>query len=410
MSIDIRINEERFKSNFEMASTFGATNGDGLNRPTFSDDHLAVRVWFKELVEKNGLRFKTDEAGNHSGILASASSSGRSLIIGSHLDSVPFGGRFDGNLGVMIALEVAQTIKDHHIELPFDLEVMDFTDEEGTYLPLWGSRAICGKLGEHEVSNAFEDPSLLNKAGIDAKQVLLAKRDEESLAGYMEVHIEQGIRLEDSKTDIGVVSSITGIGRYYVSFLGMANHAGTTPMDKRKDASLGGAAFILACQRILVEEFPGCVCNTGNADFTPTAFNVIPNECKVWLEYRAPDMELMESLEKRLLTEAGQIAETYNLELNLQKVEMVQPVPMTQDVQEAFTEACTDLGYSHKFLTSGAGHDAQSFHGLCSTGMIFIPSVGGYSHSDKEFSHWKDCVQGANTLLHAVLNMANLDI
>ena len=283
---------------------------------------------------------------------------------------------------------------------------MDFTDEEGTHIPLLGSRAICGKLTSQEVISTFMGTDLLHKADLDSATVLHAKRNPDSLAGYMEVHIEQGTRLESTNTDIGIVSSITGIGRHYITFIGSANHAGTTPMNQRKDASLGASAFVLACNTILIREYPDCVVNTGNIDFSPAAFNVIPNSCRVWLEYRAPESSIMTSLGKRLLDEAQKIAELYNLELSLEEIEMVESVPMTDDIQEAFAKACEVLNLSHKPLTSGAGHDAQSFGGLSPTGMIFIPSVGGYSHSDKEFSNWGDCVNGANALLHAVLDRA----
>lgn len=405
MSPHIFINENRFKQNFDKASSFGATENGGLNRPTFSEQHTQVRSWFKDLVKASDLVFRIDEAGNHSGILKADNASAKTFIIGSHLDSVPYGGRFDGNLGVMIALEVAETIRDHKIKLPFHLEVMDFTDEEGTHLPLWGSRALCGKLSEDEVFHKFQGTDTLDKVGLNAGNMKKAERTADSLAGYMEVHIEQGVRLEESETDVGIVNSITGIGRYYISFKGSANHAGTTPMDKRKDASLGAAAFILECNELVVNEFPGCVCNTGNVEFSPTAFNVIPQVCKVWLEYRAPDVDLMQEMERKFIESAKSIANRHGLEVGLKKVEMVRPVPMANDIQQAFARACSTLGYSHKTLTSGAGHDAQSFEGLCSSGMVFIPSVGGYSHSDREFTKWEDCIKGANTLLHAVLEM-----
>jgi hydantoinase/carbamoylase family amidase len=246
----------------------------------------------------------------------------------------------------------------------------------------------------------------MKRAGLSDESMLGALRPKASLAGYLELHIEQGKRLERAGTDIGIVSAIVGIWSYRLSFIGRADHAGTTTMDDRLDASLGASAFTLAAREVVIKDFPNCVVNVGAMEFAPGAFNIVPARVDVSLEFRSPDEEQFKRLDAALLECARHATERFGLELQVEPLGKHSPTLMSENVQQVFAEACDDLGLSHVTLTSGAGHDGQSFDGICPVGMIFVPSKDGASHSAREFTEWEDCVNGANVLLQAVLRLA----
>jgi len=409
MTKDLRVNADRMLASFNQLALIGATAEGGVNRPTFSEAHLAARKWFREDIERAGLEFHTDGAGNHSALLPFEPSNLPTLILGSHLDSVPNGGRFDGALGVIAALEVLRTVKESGIKLNVNLEAIDFTDEEGTLVGLLGSAAISGHLHPEMLQaprggrdNLVEG---MQRAGLSDESMLSAVRPQDSFAGYLELHIEQGKRLERAGINIGIVSAIVGIWSYRLSFIGRADHAGSTTMDDRLDASLGAGAFTLAAREMVMKDFPSCVVNVGNMDFAPGAFNIVPARVDVSLEFRSPDEEEFKRLDAALLLLANTEAIRFGLELKYENLGNHSPSLMSDKVQRAYVEACDDLGLTHTSLTSGAGHDGQSLADLCPVGMIFVPSVNGASHSPKESTKWDDCVNGANVLLQAALRL-----
>ena len=427
---NIHINPDRMLAAFNELAQIGATGDGGVHRPALGEAHLAARRWFREQIEKSGLGFRSDGAGNHSAFLPVTVSREaitrspteqeiasqpvlamtKTLLLGSHLDSVPNGGRFDGALGVIAAFEVLRTIKEAGLKLRVNLEAIDFTDEEGTLVGLLGSAALAGRLHREDLQNPRGGRQALvegmQRAGLSEDSLLSATRSKESLAGYLELHIEQGKRLERAGVDIGIVSAIVGIRSYRLSFIGRADHAGTTMMDDRRDASLGASAFTLAAREIVMKEFPDCVVNVGHMEFAPGAFNIVPARVDVSLEFRSPQEEEFERLDSFLLGRAQEESRRYGLELKIEPLGRHFPSLMSTEIEQAFAGACEHLGLSHMPLTSGAGHDGQSFDGLCPVGMIFVPSKEGASHSPREFTEWQDCVNGANVLLQVVLSLA----
>lgn len=415
---DLRVNPDRMLATFNELARIGATTDGGVNRPTFSEAHLAARTWFREQIEDAGLEFRTDGAGNHSAFLpvtpalapASSASVTQTLLLGSHLDSVPNGGRFDGALGVMAAFEVLRTIKDAGIHLKVNLESIDFTDEEGTLVGLLGSAALAGHLHPEALQNPRGGRGALlegmKRAGLSDESMLRAARPKESLAGYLELHIEQGKRLERAGVNIGIVSAIVGIWSYRLSFIGRADHAGTTTMVDRLDASLGASEFTLAARDIVLNDFRDCAVNVGNMEFLPAAFNIVPARVDVSLEFRSADEEKLRRLDSLLLAHAQEAADRFSLELKVESLGKHSPSLMDNRVRDTFASACDDLGFNYISLPSGAGHDGQSFDGVCPVGMIFVPSKDGASHSPREFTEWEDCVNGANVLLQTVLRLA----
>jgi hydantoinase/carbamoylase family amidase len=426
----LSINRDRLRVAFNELAQIGATAEGGVHRPTFSEAHLAARRRFREQVEQAGFEFRMDGAGNHSAVLpvsvisanpsearkseiasqkTLAMTKAKTLLLGSHLDSVPNGGRFDGALGVMAAFEVLRTIKDAGLHLNVDLEAIDFTDEEGTLVGLLGSAALAGRLQHDQLQAPRGGRAALvegmKRAGVSEASMLSAARPRESLAGYLELHIEQGKRLERAGVEIGIVSAIVGIWSYRLSFLGRADHAGTTTMDDRRDASLGASAFTLAAREIVMRDFPDCVMNIGSMHVLPGAFNIVPARVDVSLEFRSAEEEQFQRLDAALLESARQAAQRFGLELQVESLGRHSPSIMDPQIQSTIGDACDHLRLSHMPLASGAGHDGQSFDGLCPVGMIFVPSKNGASHAGREFTEWEDCVNGANVLLHTVLKL-----
>jgi N-carbamoyl-L-amino-acid hydrolase len=428
----LRINPNRMLDSFTQLASIAATADGGVNRPTFSEAHLAARKWFREEIEKSGLEFRTDGAGNHSAFLPVIARSlkgdeailnsrqeiasgqrtplAMTLLLGSHLDSVPNGGRFDGALGVMAALEVLKTVKENRINLKLNLEAIDFTDEEGTLVGLLGSAALAGHLSQKDLTSPRGGREHLiegmMRAGLSDASMLSAARPKDSLAGYLELHIEQGRRLERAGIEIGIVSAIVGIWSYRLSFLGRADHAGSTTMDDRLDASLGASAFTLAAREMVMKDFPNCVVNVGKMDFAPGAFNIVPARVDLALEFRSPNEDEFNRLNAALLDLAEKEAARFGLELKVEFLGKHSPRFMNENVCTAFATACDNLNLTHVSLSSGAGHDGQSLSDLCPVGMIFVPSVDGASHSPREFTKWEDCVNGANVLLQTTLRLA----
>jgi beta-ureidopropionase / N-carbamoyl-L-amino-acid hydrolase len=406
----LRINPDRMLAAFNELAQIGATGDGGVNRPSFSEAHLAERKWFRVQAEKSGLEFRTDGAGNHSAFLACGPSNAPTLLLGSHLDSVPNGGRFDGALGVMAALEVLRTVKDAGLKLKFQLEAIDFTDEEGTLVGLLGSAAIAGRLHPELLQNPRGGRQALvegmQRAGLSDDSVLNAARPKGSLAGYLELHIEQGKRLDRTGIHIGIVSAIVGIWSYRLSFIGRADHAGTATMDDRLDASLGASAFTLAAREIVLKDFPNCVVNVGSMEFIPGAFNIVPARVDASLEFRSPDEGEFKRLDAALIECAQIQAKRFGLELKTEFLGMHPPSIMNENIKSAISDACAVLGLTQTSLVSGAGHDGQSLADICPVGMIFVPSVDGASHAPREFTRWEDCVNGANVLLAAALQLA----
>jgi N-carbamoyl-L-amino-acid hydrolase len=411
----LRIDAERMQSDFDALSMIGSTGDGGVHRPALSAAHLEARAWFRERVRQAGLAVQVDSAGNHSARLeCGLRAEAPVLLLGSHLDSVPHGGRFDGALGVVAALEILRTVQEAQSEglprLPVHLEAIDFTDEEGTLVGLLGSSAAAGRLTAEQLlaPRGGREALLegLQRAGLQESGLLAARRDPSRLAGYLELHIEQGPRLLGAGAQIGVVRSIVGIVAYRLTFIGRADHAGTTPMADRLDAAQGASAFLLGVRQTVMADFPECVANVGRFEIEPGAFNIVPARATLSLEFRAAQPRALEHLEQVLLALAQGEAARFSLDLQVEPLGRHAPIQLSPAARAAVQSAAQALNVRTLALDSGAGHDAQMMAAVCPAGMLFVPSQGGASHAPREFTTWQDCVQGANVLLQAALRMA----
>jgi len=405
----LRINAERFRRHFEVLARIGATPEGGIWRPALGETDALARQWYRETIEAGGLTYTCDAAGNQSALLHGDNNERPHLILGSHLDSVPNGGRFDGALGVLAALEILLTLKEAEYRPPLGLEAINFSDEEGYHVGTLGSRALAGKLVENDLQNPFRGLTAfdagLARLGLSRKTLFQARRPARGLAAFLELHIEQGPVLENAGVDIGVVAAIVGIGRLTLVFRGQSDHAGTTPMDLRRDAGAAAGDFTTTAWQALRGDFPDCVINIGDMRFRPGAFNVVPHTVELDLEFRAPDERQLSRLQAALIDLAKAVARDGRVELNPGPTEITPAVRMDTRMQDLLVREARRLGLSHRRMSSGAGHDAQSFADICPTGMIFIPSVAGCSHSPREYSEWVSCLNGVNVMLQSLLAM-----
>jgi N-carbamoyl-L-amino-acid hydrolase len=408
---ELRIDEARLRADFEALSQFGATADGGVARTTFSEPYLAAREWLLGRARDAGLETCVDAAGNHSAVLPAAAPAARTLMLGSHLDTVVLGGRYDGALGVLCALEVLRTLKEAGLELPLTLEAIDFTDEEGTFVGVTGSLALTGALTSERLENPRPGRrawlEALERAGLTEDGMISgARRDPSTIAGYLELHIEQGPFLERDGIDIGVVTSIEGSCWFRFHFTGEARHAGATPMGERHDAAVGAAAFVLGVRETVTAMYPECVATCGNITVGPGSFNIVPGTATVSVEARSHDPDEHERLQQALIDRGHAEAERWGLTLDVERVGRWPGYVTDPSIRSAFSRAAAELGLSSVEMRSNAGHDAMILGQTAPAGMVFVPSVGGVSHHPSELTKWDDCVNGANVLLRATMALA----
>src|SRR5690349_5240472 len=402
----LRVNGQRLMVHLMTLAEFGKNPQGGVSRVAYSDADHAGRGYVLDLLKAARLDFKIDAAGNLTGRRPGADNNLKPLLIGSHVDSVPEGGNYDGAVGSLGAIEVAQTLAENNVTLRHPLEVVIFQNEEGGLI---GSRAIDGELTEKELDLVSRSGKTIrdgiNFIGGDTTKLSQVRRNKGDIGGYVELHIEQGGTLEAEKINIGVVEGIVGINWWDVTIEGFANHAGTTAMNNRQDALLAAAKFIEAVNRV-VTSVPGRQVGTvGRINALPGAPNVIPGKVVLSLELRDLDAAKINMLFEKIQAEAQKIAADSKTKFDFKEINVNIPAPTDPRIRSLISDAARDLGLTTKPMPSGAGHDAQDMARLGPVGMIFIPSVGGISHSPREFSKPEDIADGANVLLHTLLKL-----
>jgi hydantoinase/carbamoylase family amidase len=403
-----RINGDRLWADLMALGEIGYAEGRGVTRTALSQVDLAGKAWLVRKFEEAGLRVRSDAAYNIIGRLACGRAGASLVAMGSHLDTVPQGGKFDGMLGVLGALECARTIREQGLALPWDLEVISFTDEEGAHgSGTMGSRAMLGLLkdGELTKSTGKGHPTFaesLAEVGKDPARLAEARRDPGEFSCYLELHIEQGRRLESEGVQLGAVTAIVGIYRYLVTVRGEASHAGTTPMALRDDALVKAAPLFTLLPEWVRERNPEMVGTIGQLELHPGAANVVPGACRFVVEvrsqHRADTVHLRERLAEHAAGRAGWTVET---------IAEKDGTPCAPHLVQAVADAAREEGLSCIRMPSGAGHDAQSFAAAgVPTGMIFTPCRRGMSHSPEEWIEPTQAAQGCQVLLRTLLSQA----
>lgn len=402
--IPATVNADRLNDRLAALSRCGRTAAGGVTRVAYGDADREARALVVDWMRDAGLAPAIDFGGNITGRRAGTDASRRPLLFGSHVDSVPDGGHYDGPLGTVAAIEAAAVIAEQGLTLRHRIEVVVWSNEEGG---LYGSRAVSGQLPARELQNLSRSGKTVADGiaciGGDPARLAEIKRQAGDIAGYLELHIEQGAILEQSHTDIGVVEGIVGLREWNVTITGAANHGGTTPMDQRHDALLSAARFIEMVNRV-VRSTPGQQVGTvGRIEASPGAVNAIAGRVVCSLELRDLDATKIDALYAGILDEARRIGDTDGTTFAFSDLMTGAPAPSDPRVRRAIAQCADALGLSWRTMPSGAGHDAQAMATLGPMGMIFIPSVGGISHSPREYSTPEAVVNGANVLLGAVL-------
>ncbi len=380
----------------------GRTAG-GINRVAYSDADLAGRAFTLELFRSTGLTPHIDAAGN---IVARQDGTEPSLppiLIGSHVDSVTDGGNYDGPVGSFGAIEVARSLREQGVRLRHPLEVVVWQNEEGGTI---GSKLAIGALKDGDLDAVARSGKTLREgiglAGGSVEKLAGAVRSRGSVHCYLELHIEQGGTLERSSLRIGTVTGIVGLRWLDVAIDGFANHAGTTPMDQRQDALLAAARFTVAVNDTVRAEPGSHVATVGRMVASPNTRNVIPGRVELTVDLRDLDAAKLDRLEARLRQRATEVAEATGTRFSVKTAVNSAPAMADSRLMETIDQSASALGLPGQRMPSGAGHDAQEMAQIAPMAMIFVPSVGGISHSPREFTNGEDIANGVNVLLNAV--------
>ncbi len=407
----VRADPARMQARIDALAKFGFNPEGGVSRVAYSDADIEARQWLKEQMLELGLTVQVDAAGNIIGRRAGSDNSLPSILFGSHIDSVPGGGNYDGQVGVVGALEVIELMNEQGITTRHPLEVVSFTDEEGG---LTGSRAFIGKLTESAMATQSNSGLSIRdgiaRVGGDPDRIAEAARDPSTLKAFLELHIEQGAFLHEDEIQIGVVEGIVGIRWWDITVTGVANHGGTTPMNRRTDALVTAAELVQAVSLIASDMEGRQVATVGRIEAFPGAPNVIPGKVVMSLEVRDLDADKMQKVFDAIQRAAASIANEYGTTITFTEIDTASPpAPTDSGLRDVIAGAAEQLGYSYQRMPSGAGHDAQDLATITPTGMIFVPSVGGVSHSPKEFTSAEDMARGASVLLHSILSLDHSD-
>jgi N-carbamoyl-L-amino-acid hydrolase len=402
----LRANGQRVVGHLEALSEYGRNPQGGVSRVAYSEADRAGRQYVIGLMRDAGLDVTIDTAGNLVGVRAGSDAALKPIVIGSHIDSVPEGGNYDGDVGSLAAIEVAQTLNERHLTMLHPLQVIIFADEEGIML---GSTAIGLGLDMARLNSVSQSGKTVREGlkflGGDPDRLAEAKRKPGGIDAYIELHIEQGPVLERNNVQIGVVEGIVGILNCEVTVEGFANHAGTTPMDQRHDALLAAARFVERFNQV-VTAIPGRQVGTvGWIKAQPGAYNVVPGKVTLGMEVRDLDAHRIQDIFDQTRKEAVAIGHTSGTTFHFEPRATIAPALTDTHLRVVIAESAKALGFSTRLMPSGAGHDAQEMANLGPIGMIFIPSVGGISHSPKEYSRPGDIENGANVLLETVLRL-----
>lgn len=404
---DLRVDPNRLDKRLLQLAGFGKTKEGLPNRVAYSQGDQIARKWLVSLMYEAGLEVKIDYAGNIVARREGKNPELKPLVFGSHIDMVPLGGNYDGCVGSIAALEVMQLLEENEIRTDHPLEMIIFSNEEGGVV---GSRALAGNLEQAALdkisSSGYTIREGIGKIDGNPDRLSEVAREPGSIGAFLELHIEQGSFLYDENIQIGIVEGIVGIEWWEITIEGFANHAGTTPMNKRQDALLSASELVLAVNKVAKSMEGRQVATVGKIEVEPGAPNVIPGKVKMSLEIRDLSYERMMSVYKAIEVEAQEIASKNSVRIGFESGNVSSmPALANGKIKEVIAAATEKLGYSSTFMPSGAGHDAQEMSLLAPMGMIFIPSVNGISHSPKEYSTSEDIARGAQVLLETILTL-----
>jgi len=408
---NFRVNGDRLWETIMEMAKIGPGVAGGNNRQTLTDDDAKGRELFNSWCEKEGLAMGLDTMGNMFARREGTDPNALPVMVGSHLDTQPTGGKYDGVLGVLGGLEIIRTLNDLDIKTKHPIEIVNWTNEEGTrFAPPMLSSGVFASMHTEEWAYNRED-SDGKKFGDELKRIGWRGEEpvgERKLHAFYELHIEQGPILEDENVDIGVVTHGQGLNWLQVTLVGKESHTGSTPMPKRVNAGLGMARITQLVDEIALSHAPHAVGAIGHIDVYPNSRNIIPGKVVFTVDFRHPNKEVIQDMEDRMRKGAADIAEKIGLTMDIEKVGNFDPVEFDKDCVEKVRDAAKTLGYSHMNIVSGAGHDACWINRVAPTAMIMCPCVDGLSHNEAEEITKEWSTAGADVLFHAVVNTAEI--
>ena len=402
----LRVNGDRLNQSIARLAQIGKLPDGGVKRIAYSPEDIAARNLVKDWMLEAQMSVRVDAAGNIIGRYLGHNPALPAIATGSHLDTVPCGGHYDGTYGVLAGLEVVRVLRENDMKLDRSIEVIVFTDEEGSMI---GSKAMSGRVindpGYYRRSDGTDIYTCLERIGGNWQDIAQARRSEQDIAAFVELHVEQGPVLESMDKQIGVVEGIVGQRRFNISVKGSANHAGTTPMQMRCDALVAAAQVVLAVNQI--GNSPGQqVATVGKMEVLPNAANVVPGWVEMSLDIRDLSSLHIDRLLKQLYTHLEEIAIATKTQISLHPCLHNEPALAEPSMQKAIAKSCEKLNLSYTYLPSRASHDAQEMAQITDMGMIFVPSAMGVSHDASEYTSPQQCTQGANVLLQTMIQFA----
>lgn len=411
----MKTNLFRIQNDIETLSTFNSTPNNGLTRFSFTEEDKKAREYIKLEMNRAGLRVYEDSAGTIIGRLEGSIKNAPVIMIGSHYDSVKNGGNFDGNAGVVAALEIARVINENNILVKYPIEFVAMIEEEGGRFGggLFGSRGMAGKITRDELDTLIDsEGTSIAKAmkdfGFDPDKILEAARKPEELKAFLELHIEQGPILEHKQKDVGIVEYIVGISQLEVTVAGRADHAGTTPMNMRIDALDAASTIISKIGKEARALHDGSVATVGNLSVIPGAANIVSSEATFTVDIRSKNQESIDNIISFISHELQILKEEKNISYTVTEKLKVQPVKLDERIIKLFHENCEKLNLSSMDMLSGAGHDAMVMSDITNIGLIFVPSKNGRSHCPEEWTNYEDLQKGIELMYHTLLKLAEV--
>lgn len=404
---------DRIRKDLEFLAGITSTPGEGVTRLAFSGEETRARDYLRKEMEAAGLELYRDNAGNLFGRREGRLKDAPVVMFGSHIDSVVHGGAFDGPAGIISALEAMRVIKEQSIETSLPLEMVIMTEEEGGRFGsgVWGSRAMAGRVSREEIFEGRDKEGItkaeaMRSFGLDPEKVRDAERAPGSIRAFLELHIEQGPILENNGKDVGIVESIVGIRTFFVTIRGKADHAGTTPMEFRKDALVGASRVFSEVDTIARRSGKGTVATVGMVNVRPGAFNIVPEEVHFSIDLRDSSEEVIEKAAREMKRFLEDQCSEQGLEFLWEERLAVPPVNIDPTIRDVFVQVSEEKNISTHLMASGAGHDAMVMASVAPVGMIFVPSRNGKSHCPEEWTDYEQVAKGADLLLGAVIKLA----
>jgi N-carbamoyl-L-amino-acid hydrolase len=406
---DLEVDAERLRRRFERYSEFGATDDGGLHRLALTDEDAAVRDRFVSDLEALGLDVTVDEMGNVFGRREGTDPEADPVLVGSHLDSQPYGGRYDGQLGVLAALETVRAMDDAGVETERPIAVVNWTNEEGARFeePMLGSAVFAGETSLETAHDLTDDDGV--RLGDELERIGYrgdAACEPRPVDACLELHVEQGPFLEEHGSSVGVVEGVFGMAWLRATVRGAADHAGPSPMHTRTDALAAAAEAVTKVESLPARLSDDAVATVGRIDVEPDSINVIPSEATFTVDVRSYDDDVVETAVERATREVAVAAERVGADWDVETLWRIPHAEFSPRVREAATEAAAATGVSHERIVSGAGHDAKHLNGLTDAGMLFVPSAGGTTHAESEFTPWADCVAGVRAFAETTRRLA----